>query len=89
MGFGIAELGVQSRQTSNTVQTADKLTEEGNILESTSFGGVTEVTEETYTDTFVNTATNGQTGADIITSHEFNEVNNDYAKQTITTRSKI
>jgi hypothetical protein len=58
-------------------------------LESTSFGGVKEVTEETHTDTFTNEATNGQNGADITTSHEYNEVNNEYAKQTKTVRSKI
>ena len=89
MSYGTGTTGVLSRSTSNTVQVADKLDEEGNILESTSFGGVTEVTEETHTDTFTNTATNGQTGADIVTSHEYNEVNNEYAKQTKTTRSKI
>lgn len=89
MAFGTGATGILSRQTSNTVQTADKLDESGNILESTSFGGVTEVTEETHTDSFTNEATNGQAGDDIITSHEYNEVNNEYAKQTKTTRSKI
>ncbi len=89
MSFGTGDTGILSRQTSNTVQVADKLDEEGNIVESTSFGGVTEVTEETHTDSFTNTATNGQSGSDIITSHEYNEVNNEYAKQTKTTRSKI
>ena len=89
MSFGTGTAGVLSRQTSNTVQVADKLNENGDITESTSFGGVKEVTEETYTDTFTNTAVNGQSGTDIVTSHEYNEVNNDYAKQTKTTRSRI
>jgi len=89
MSFGTGATGILSRQTSNTVQVADKLDEDGNILESTSFGGITEVTEETHTDTFVNSATNGQSGSDITTSHEYNEVNNEYAKQTKTVRSKI
>lgn len=89
MSFGISDAGVLSRTTSNTVQVADKLTEQGNIEESTSYGGTTEVTEETYTDSITNQATNAQNGADIITSHEFNEVSDNYARQTITTRSKI
>ena len=89
MSFGTGATGILSRQTSNTVQVADKLDEDGNILESTSFGGVKEVTEETHTDTFTNEAINGQSGSDITTSHEYNEVNNDFAKQTKTVRSKI
>ena len=52
MSFGTGATGILSRQTSNTVQVADKLDEDGNILESTSFGGITEVTEETHTDTY-------------------------------------
>ena len=89
MSFGITEAGILSRQTSATTQTADKLNEEGNILETTSFGGTVEVTEETYTDTLVNEAVNEQQGNDIVTSHDYNEVNNDYAKQTKTTRSFV
>ena len=89
MSFGTGTAGVLSRSTSATVQVADKLDEDGNIVESTSFGGVKEVTEENYTDTFSNEATNAQSGADITTSHEFSEVNNDYAKETKTVRSKI
>lgn len=89
MSFGTGTTGILSRTTSNSVQTADKLNENGDILDTTSFGGTTEVTEETYTDTFTNLAVNGQSGDDIVTSHEFNEVNNDYAKQTKTTRSRI
>ena len=89
MSYGTGTSGILSRQTSNTVQTADKLNENGDILETTSYGGTTEVTEESYTDTFTNEATNGQSGDDIVTSHEYNEVNTDYAKQTKTTRSRI
>ncbi len=89
MSFGTGTTGILSRTTSNSVQTADKLNENGDILDTTSFGGTTEVTEETYTNTFTNLAVNGQSGDDIVTSHEFNEVNNDYAKQTKTTRSRI
>ena len=89
MSFGTGATGILSRQTSATTQTADKLNEEGNILETTSFGGPVEVTEETYTDTFTNEAVNEQQGNDIVTSHDFNEVNNGYAKQTKTTRSFV
>ena len=89
MSFGTGAVGILSRQTSATTQTADKLNEEGNILETTSFGGTVEVTEETYTDTFTNEAVNEQQGNDIVTSHDYNEVNNDYAKQTKTTRSFV
>ena len=89
MSYGTGTSGILSRQTSNTVQVADKLNENADIVESTSFGGVSEVTEESYTDSFSNDAVNGQTGTDIVTSHEYNEVNNDYAKQTKTTRSRI
>ena len=89
MSFGTGATGILSRQTSATTQTADKLNEDGNILESTSFGATVEVTEESYTDTFVNAAVNSQSGASIVTSHDYNEVNNDYAKQTKTTRSVV
>ncbi len=87
MSFGTGATGILSRQTSATTQTADKLDESGNITETTSFGGTVEVTEESYTDTFTNAAVDAQQGNDIVTSHEYNEVNNDYAKQTKTTRS--
>ena len=87
MSFGTGATGILSRQTSATTQTADKLDESGNITETTSFGSTVEVTEESYTDTFTNAAVDAQQGNDIVTSHEYNEVNNDYAKQTKTTRS--
>ena len=89
MSFGIADAGILSRQTSASAQTADKLDEKGRILETSTHGATVEVTEETYTDTFTNEAVNGQQGNDIVTSHEYNEVNNDYAKQTKTTRSFV
>ncbi len=89
MSFGTGAAGVLSRQTSATTQVADKLNEDGNILETTSYGGTVEVTEETYTDTFTNQAVNEQNGNDIVTSHEYNEVNTDYAKQTKTTRKFV
>jgi hypothetical protein len=87
MAFGTGATGILSRTTSATAQVADKMDENGKIVDSTSHGATFEITEETYTDTFTNSATNGQTGTDIITAHDYNEVNDDYAKQTVTHRN--
>lgn len=86
MAFGTGATGILSRSTSASAQVADKMDEEGTIIDSTSHGATREVTEETYTDAFVNEALNGQTGTDIVTAHDYNEVNDDYAKQTVTHR---
>lgn len=87
MSFGIAEAGVLARSTNNSVDAVDKLNEVGEILEQHTTGGTTEITETQYTDALVNTAVNGQEAASVVTGHNLTEVNNDYAKEEITTRT--
>ena len=88
-GFGTGTVGVTARTTNNSVQVADKMSSEGVILESTSFGGTKEVTETVYTDSFVNEALNGQSGTDIVTAHNLTESNDNYATADKTTRSAL
>ena len=91
MPFGI-DAGL-SRNTSNSVQVANKELEEGAIEEMTTFGGVETVTEEDYTGaSFANEALNGQVGnttTGVVTQHDNAEVNNDYAKSTKTTQKPL
>ena len=88
MGFGI-NTGI-SRQSNHSVEVAEKLNATGNISEMTTHHGVKEVTEEYYEDSFVNSATPGQTGSSsIVTQHNLIEVNNDYSREQKTTRSAI
>lgn len=86
MPFGV-NTGI-SRETSNTVQTAQKTDEIGSITEMESFGGIETKTEELFSSTFTNTAVNGQTGttsAGIITEHSLIENNEDYARERLVT----
>lgn len=91
MSFGI-DSGI-SRNTNNSVQAAEKVGTKGEILELHTHGGAQEVTEEEYTDSFTNEATNGQvsdpTGSGVVTGHNLIEVNNDYARATKTTRTPL
>jgi len=86
MPFGV-DAGI-SRETSNTVQTAQKTDEIGTIDEMESFGGIETKTEEVFSTTFTNTAVNGQTGTSssgIVTEHSLIENNEDYARERTVT----
>lgn len=83
MGFGVAS-GI-SKNTNNSVQIAEKVGPTGIILEMTSHGAKTETTEEFYSSTFTNAATNAQTGASIISAHNLIEQSTDYAREQKTT----
>ena len=89
MSFGTGTTaGVLSRTTNSACQTADKLDEDGKILEQTTHGGTIEITTETYADTADNDATSGQTGAGPLTIRDdFTESNQDYARKSATTRT--
>ncbi len=90
MGFGI-DTGI-SRNTTNTVQVAEKVDEDGVISEMTPYGGVAEITEEVYEDagSFTNLATNTQTaGTSLVTSHGLIESNTEYCRATKTTRTAL
>lgn len=89
MAFGI-DAGI-SRSTNNSVQTTDKIGNDGTILEMTTHGGAEEITEEGYVDaeSFTNEAVNGQQGSSAVTSHNLTESNSDYAKVSKTTRSAL
>lgn len=89
MSFGIPEAGILARSTNNSVDAVDKLNEVGEIIEQHTTGGTTEITETQYTDLFANTAVNGQEATSVITGHNLTEVNNDYAKEEITTRTAL
>jgi hypothetical protein len=90
-GFGV-DAGL-SRTTSNSVQVANRETEDGKIDEMTTYGGVETTTEEDYSGaTFTNEATNGQTGttsAGVVVRHDLIEVNNDYARTSKETQKPL
>lgn len=94
MGFGDSTVGNISTNTAYTVQTADKMDEQGRIDEMTTYGGTEEITEEVYSDagSFTNLATNGQTGntsTAAVTSHTLIESNTDYARSTKVSRKAL
>ena len=91
MAFGTGTTGVISRNTSNTVSHAEKLSEVGVINDMTSYQGARETTIETYVDaaSFSNEATDSQSGDTIITAHNIVETNTDYARSTITMRQTL
>ena len=91
-GFGV-DAGL-SRTTSNTVQVANRETEDGKIDEMTTFGGIETTTEEDYSgsSSFVNEATNSQIGTTstgVVTRHDLVEVNNDYARSSKETQKPL
>ena len=90
MAFGI-DAGL-SRTTSNTVQVANKEDEDGKIVEMKTYGGIETTTEEDYTGTFTNEATNGQTGttsAGVVVRHDNIESNTDYARTSKETQKPL
>jgi len=84
MAFGI-DTGI-SRTQQGTAQAAEKLSPKGVITDMHTHGAVVEKQEEVYADSFVNQATNGQTGTSVVTGSGYNETNTDYARGTKTTR---
>jgi hypothetical protein len=92
MGFGIDTSGNISRNTSYSVNAAEKISEVGNIDEMTAYGGTEETTLESYVDaaSFANEATNQQAAGDtIVTAHSLIESNTEYARQSKTTRTSL
>lgn len=87
MAFGI-DAGI-SRTTSNSVQIAEQDGATGKIIAMHAHGGKKIVTEESYSITYTNAATNGQTGTSIVTEHTLSEINKDYAKESKTTQSAL
>jgi len=82
MGFGL-DSGI-SRETSNVVQTAQKHDQVGSITEMKTFGGLETKTEEMFSTSFTNAATNGQTaspGTPATTEHSLIEQAEDYARE--------
>lgn len=81
-GYGVTD-GL-SITTTNTVQTAQKEDELGNITDLETYGGMEEVTEEDYTSgAFTNLAVNGQSGTTstgVVVEHTETQVNNDFAR---------
>jgi hypothetical protein len=84
MSFGI-DVGI-SRTQQGTAQVAEKTSPKGVIIDMHTHGAVVEKQEEVYADSFVNEATNGQTGTSVVTASGYNETNTDYARGTKTTR---
>lgn len=88
MAFGTPSNEI-SRQESNKVEVAKKISGNGTVLEYTTHGGEKTVTEEVYADSITNEALNGQVGTSAVSDHGFNQVNNDYAKATKTTLTAL
>ena len=86
MAFGI-DTGI-SREQAGSAQVAEQIGPSGEILDMTTHGAATETVTEEYDDAsgWASTATNGQSGTDVITADAMSEVNTDYAKRRITHR---
>jgi len=93
MGFGIKNNEDKiSRNTNNSVNTAEKTNGRGDITEMYTYGGAEEVTEEEFSDTFTNEAVNGQVGntsTQVVTAHNLIESNTDYQRAQKTSRKPI
>jgi len=94
MGFGVSTADNISQNTAYSVQAADKMDENGAILEMTTYGGIKETTEEVYTDagSFTNLAVNAQVGnttAAVVMSHTLIESNTDYARASKVSRQAL
>lgn len=92
MGFGTLQDGPISRSTNNTVSTAGKIDGDGTEIETTTFGGIEEITTEEYVDAFTNLAINGQVGdtsTGIVTTHNLIESNVDYDRASKTIRRAL
>jgi len=83
MAFGI-DTGI-SRNRNCTVQVAERANAQGDIDDMHSYGGKEEKTEEIYSNTFTNTAVNGQGGTTVISAHSYIEANDAYARTSKTT----
>lgn len=91
MAYGIATptAGQQSRTTDYTVEVAELLDENNNVVEMTTHKAMQETSEDVYLqpgDTFTNTATAGQNGVEVVTGMTLNEKNNDYPQYTVKKR---
>lgn len=83
MAFGI-DAGI-SRTTAHSVQVAEQDGATGKITAMHTYGGKQTKTEESFSTSYTNAATNGQTGTAIVTEHTLTESNKDYAKESKTT----
>jgi len=89
MAFGTGATGVISRSTNRTVQVAEKTDEDGTIVDMTTYGGATEVTEEVFADAAGTDVVNGDTGTSVDTAETFTESNTEYARLSKTTRTAL
>ncbi len=91
MGFGLTGTTAINRTTNHTVQVAEQINPQGDIVDMHAYGGAKEVTEEVYTDadTFTNLAVNGQGGTSVISAHNVIEDAKEYCRATKTTRSVL
>jgi len=91
MGFGTSTSGVISNNTNYSAQVGEKMDEVGTIIDMTSYGSTSETTEEVYVDaaSFVNEATNDQSGTSIVTAHSLVESNTEYARANRTIRAAL
>ena len=88
MAFGIDQTladgkKMQSVSEANTVSTARIIGPEGEPVEQTTFGAMTTQTNEYYlgeSDVYVNGATSGQTGQQIVTNSTRTSSNQDYQR---------
>lgn len=91
MGFGLTGTTAINRATNNTVQVAEQINPQGDIVDMHAFGGAKEVTEEVYVDAdaFTNLAVNGQGGTSIISAHNLIEDAKEYCRASKVTRTSL
>jgi len=89
MGFGVSTSDLISKSTRNTVESAEKRNEIGEITAMETYGAVIEISTEEYGDSLTNAALNGQSGTTsvaVVTEHSFIESNTEYQRISKTTR---
>lgn len=89
MGFGMTGTTAINRTSNHTVQVAEQINPQGDIVDMHTFGGAAEVTEEVYVNAsaFDNEAINGQGGESVVSAHNLIEDAKEYCRATKTTRS--
>lgn len=95
MAFGIPQdladgKKMQSVSEANNVNVARINDANGNPVEQTTYGQTTTTSAEYYlgeSDTYINGATNGQTGAEVVTASTRTSTNTDYQRVSETKQS--
>ena len=96
MAFGIpaslnsSGLAMISHTQSGACNTADLVDASGNLLDQTTYGATITVSTDYYlksNESWINGATNGQSGTSVVTASALNSTNTGYQHVTETTRT--